>query len=343
MEVNILFNVIFYFFYHFAGQGLGWVRYCFFVFPLAFNILSFFYRVEFSPISDRFDFYSEEKIKICFLIFWFLLFFLDLKRSGMKLENKRERSLEPLFWMPFISVFEHNYFFINTFIFIFIFILINHWVTRKKPGHIHILIPIIVMAQFLFLNGNRVEYGFDDLVFSDIFQLENMNVMIMIIPFFIFVTTIMGNKNASLGYFVKLAFVTFMIRISDFIEQDNISLYVSYVAVFMSMMVLMPFKKVDMTQYLFAVSFAFMMDKEIVEFLPLYYLVAIGVGEIINILVEKGYKQIRFIGGLFMLPYVNPLVTGIFSHLNNINIVMAFVFVLYYAKHLTFAFVEKRP
>ncbi len=334
---SILINICFFLFYLFIRGKTEKTKICFFIFPLVFNITTFFYHVDQFFFEKYIDFYSADKIKVFFVLFW-LITALSALNKIVNLE-KDEVPIYPLILLPFISLFKNPYMAVNTLVFVVVFFFLKEQNIKKRFAYVPIFSCIITMIQFFFFtitNENELNFNLYNLVFD----LKNLSTFIILIPLvFYFLASTEGYGAGK--YLMKFVFSILMIRLSTIIPFNNISLEVIYFIIFLSITIIMPLKKFDMTMYLFGVSFAFMIDENGPYILPGYYIIGLLLGEIMNILRERHFPFIHFLSGLLLLPYINPYVTKIFSHLNEIHIVMAVVFILYYAKLLSFTFVKR--
>lgn len=320
-------NTFLFFLSFFLKDTPVYLRHCFFVLPFLLNV-SFQWYLGLG---------TEWSINGIFLLFWVMFFFLD--RHGIK--EKAFGGNSPLFlFVPvLLSLFNHNYIFINAILLLLLTILFKY---GKKVKYSYLLIFLTILGQFLSLDFFMLGlYGFDDLMLSEAFVNEEVSLLILIIPLSVFIIATMEEEDAFVRSFLKLVFAIVIMKFSIFITTSPASIVFSYVAIFLTIITLSTFKKIDITLHLFALSFAFMVDEGGSKLLPPYLLGAVIVGEGINMFMEKRIVAMKFIGGILLLPFVNPFVTRIFSHLQDVYFALAFVFVLFYTKLLTSIFKDK--
>ena len=334
---NILGNATLCFLYYLPKGNSCSFRLAFCLLALSINLLGLFLNLEnffFKDMIGSFDGYAT---KASFLLFWVLLFFFNL-------EKKDEKSSSAfLLWIPFVSLFQHEYIYINMFVFILFLNLINSWKREKALKNIYILVVIMTVIQFLLLDigKHQISYAFDYLIFDQIFHLANVNILVAIIALCMLSIIAVEKKGSPVCFFVKLAFPVFIMRVSQQLELGDTLLFMSYLVIFLVTVVIIPFTRFDMTLYLFVVSLAFTMDKQSIDFLPFYYLAGLILGETVNFIEKKWHILIKVAGGLSLMPFINPFVTNIFNNFDKIGFIAAIIFILGYVKLLISFFEPK--
>ena len=332
---SLLVNICFVLFYLYLRNKTEKKTIYFLGLPLFFNMITFFYPI---------NMYSLEEHKVSFALFWSIMFLTTLNKIVNK--DKNEILVYPVFLLTFISFLKYNYIFVNAVVFTITFFFLKNLSTAKRSRYIPVFMCIIAMTQFFFfttVNVNIVNFTLYDFRFGKIFDLNNLSIFIMAIPLVFYFLASVKEQPVSIKCLMKAAFAILMIRLSTIISFNSSFLEATYFIIFLSVTIVMPLKKIDMTMYLFGISFAFMMDKDGSHTLPIYYVIGLFLGEITNILKERHFPFVHFFSGLLLLPYLNPYVTKIFFHLNELHIIAAVLFVLYYAKLLSFTFFKRYP
>ena len=339
IEYSILLNICFILFCITLEKSSKNTKTFFCILPIAFNMINLFYYLKGWPWSEGLGPTSVDNIKIFFFLFWPMIF---LSRINGVFDSS-------LFYasslLSFISFFKNDYLFVNLLISVITIFYMKNQNSIDRVKSIPIFVLLMILTQFFFLNTvdknqlNVESYSF--LLNNEAFVLTNLSIYIIIIPLVLYFLASIENQNSVVRYFLKLALVILMIRLSIIIPHHAFSLEMAYAIIFLSILVIMSFMTFDMTLYFISISFAFMMDRSTVDFLPFYYIVAFIIGESINILRSKYLSLVSLLGGLLLLPYTNPYVKQIFMNLSEIPIVLAILFILYYAKMLSFTFIPR--
>ena len=318
---NLFINFIFFSFYFFLKNRSKEFTPLLFIPPVVFNIVSNLYL------------FPEDNISFFFLLYWIMIFFLKLRWA-----SEMPHGMEILLISPAaISLISHNYLYMNALIFLLIFTAVKYWSPYEHPRHVHFLFVLFSVAQFTSLNieGRPMP---SELIFGEVFATSSLNILALVIPLIIFMMTAMEESSTFVRGLLKLSFALCMMRMSEFIILEGLSLYLPYLFVFISFVVVMPLGRFDMTRYLFALSFSCMIGEEMSRFLPIYYLSCLLLGETINALVEEKIKYVQNFSGLLFLPFINPYATNIFSHLSELSFWIAFFFIIFYTSVLASVF-----